>query len=121
MSLDVTTVPAEIEHTLIWTKLPLIHPGLVHPSISARIEQDGIWGFTGAVTPPPPPSDLSIYMGALRDEWGMSIDKLTISSEPTAEERRHIDHVGREVAAFVRRRWNESQWETAWFVNPPVR
>jgi hypothetical protein len=59
-------------------------------------------------------------MGALRDEWGMSVGQLIISSEPTAEERIQIDHAGSEVAEFVRRRWKESEWETAWFVNPPV-
>jgi hypothetical protein len=87
--------------------------------ITKRIEQDGIWGFTGSDTPPPPPSTLPEAMGAL-SEWGMTIDKLLISPTPSPEEAKHIVEVGKEVHDFVRRRWNEDVWETAWFVNPPV-
>jgi hypothetical protein len=97
----------------------VIHPSLVHPSIAARIHQDGIWGFTGSLTPPPPPSVLPQSLGAL-SEWGITMDKLIISPTPTEEEAKHIAHVSHEVHTYVKNRWKESEWETAWFVNPPV-
>ena len=31
-----------------------------------------------------------------------------------------VKKVGEEVDIFVRKRWREREWETAWFVNPPV-
>ena len=32
-----------------------------------------------------------------------------------------VEAAGAEVDKFVRDRWAEKEWETAWFVNPPVR
>ena len=36
------------------------------------------------------------------------------------EEEELVRKAGDEIATFVKRRWNEDEWETAWFVNPPV-
>ena len=58
-------------------------------------------------------------MGALA-EWGVTIEGLVRSAEPTAEERALLEGLAREVDAFVRGLWAEDGWETAWFVNPPV-
>ena len=126
------TVPTDVEHTLIWTRAPVFPPPhLVSPQIASslsdsllsrvtkRLEQDGICGFTGNTSPPPPPSLLPESLDALSD-WGMSMDKLVISPRGTEEEERAIKAAASEVQKFVRKRWNESEWETAWFVNPPV-
>ncbi|KAF7298758.1 hypothetical protein MIND_00823300 [Mycena indigotica] len=51
------SVPASVTHTLVWTKIPIFHPSLIDPSIQARIDQDGLWGFTGSSIPPPPLED----------------------------------------------------------------
>ncbi|KII91085.1 hypothetical protein PLICRDRAFT_39694 [Plicaturopsis crispa FD-325 SS-3] len=112
------SVPPEVEHTLIWTRLPIFHVSLVHPSISARVNQDGLWGFTGSSSPPPSPSVLPAYLGAL-EEWGVTMDKMIRSERATFEEAQLVQKAGQEVDAFVRKRWDESKWETAWFVNPP--
>ncbi|ESK95238.1 hypothetical protein Moror_3996 [Moniliophthora roreri MCA 2997] len=112
------SVPVDIEHTLIWTKVPIYHPGIVDPSIAARIAQDGIWGFTGLTSPPPSPSTLSSCLPAL-SEWGVTEDKMIVSPKGTPEEEVLVEKVGVEVNEFVKRRWNEDEWETAWFVNPP--
>lgn len=48
------------------------------------------------------------------------MDKLLCYSKPTEEEKEMMKMVGSEVDKFVRQRWVESEWETAWFVNPPV-
>jgi len=43
-----------------------------------------------------------------------------IKSElPTEEETILIERAGREVHRYVKNRWIEKEWETAWFVNPP--
>lgn len=125
-------VPLDVEHALIWTKLPILPPPtLVPPQISAtlseetlnkvtaRLQQDGIWGFTGSNEPPPSPSLLPQSLGAL-SEWGVTLDKLIISPRGSAEEEVAIRMVGNEVAKFIKNRWKEDEWETAWFVNPPV-
>ncbi|KAH0586401.1 hypothetical protein H2248_007637 [Termitomyces sp. 'cryptogamus'] len=111
------SVPPEIEHTLIWTCLPIYHEDLVAKSISARVEQDGLWGFTGSTSPPPSPSTLPSCLPALSD-WGITIDKLMRSIPPTEEEAELLRRAGEEIQEFIRNRWDESKWETAWFVNP---
>ncbi len=48
------------------------------------------------------------------------MDKLVRSQRGTDEEERQVREHGREIETFIKRRWIESEWETAWFVNPPV-
>ncbi|KAJ8469349.1 hypothetical protein ONZ51_g9052 [Trametes cubensis] len=98
------SVPPEVEHSLIWSRVPILPPDLPPPSestISARLHQDGLWGFTGNESPPPSPSTLPESLGrALREE-------------------REVRKYGEEIEKFVKRRWDPREWETAWFVNPP--
>ncbi|KAI8971181.1 hypothetical protein BD414DRAFT_470032 [Trametes punicea] len=115
------SVPPEVEHSLIWSRVPILPPDLPPPSesrISARLHQDGLWGFTGSESPPPSPSTLPESLGAL-SEWGITMDKLIRSPRGTDEEEREIRKYGEEIENFVRRRWDEHEWQTAWFVNPP--
>jgi hypothetical protein len=110
-------VPHDVEHALIWSKLPIQHDGLTHPSIAARLAQDGIWGFTGTNEPPPSPSTLHLALPALA-EWGVTEDKLIRSPPLTEEEQVHHERACAEVQKFVEYYWHG--WETCWFVNPPV-
>ncbi|KAJ3533542.1 hypothetical protein NMY22_g7293 [Coprinellus aureogranulatus] len=112
------SVPADVEHTLIWTKVPIYHPDLVDPKVKARIDQDGLWGFTGKASPPPSPSALPECLPALA-EWGITLDKMIVSEKGTEEEEALVKKAGEKVHEFVKTRWNEDIWETAWFVNPP--
>jgi hypothetical protein len=112
-------VPSEIEHTLIWTKVPIYHPDLIDDSIKPRIDQDGLWGFTGSDSPPPSPSLLPSYLPALA-QWGITKETMVVSAKPTKTEAIQIEQAGQEVHRYVRNRWPESDWETAWFVNPFV-
>lgn len=119
---DSLAVPPEVEHSLIWSRVPILPPDLPPPSeskLSARLHQDGLWGFTGSESPPPSPSTLPESLGALA-EWGITMDKLVRSPRGSDEEEREIRKYGEEIEKFVKRRWNEREWETAWFVNPPV-
>ena len=113
------SVPTKVEHTLVWTKMPIYHPDLVAETIKTRTDQDGLWGFTGNDLPPPSPSNLSSCISKLA-EWGVTMDKMTKSEPPTEEEKNLIQRAGREVHRYVENRWIEKEWETAWFVNPPV-
>ncbi|THV03044.1 hypothetical protein K435DRAFT_827275 [Dendrothele bispora CBS 962.96] len=112
------SVPAEVEHTLIWTKVPIYHSNISHPSISKRLEQDGLWGFTGSTSPPPSPSTLHLCLPALA-EWGITKDKMIVSPKASPGEEELVRKAGEHVREFVERRWTEDEWETAWFVNPP--
>jgi len=112
------SVPVEVEHALVWTRLPIIHPFIVDHTISARVNQDGLWGFTGQESDPPSPSLLPTCLPALAD-WGVTEDKLIKSHQPTVEEQRALDIASHEVQTYVKRTWIEKEWETAWFVNPP--
>jgi hypothetical protein len=58
-------------------------------------------------------------LGAL-SEWGITMDRVIRSERGTEEEEVAVSRAGEEVNLFVKRRWKESEWETAWFVNPPV-
>ena len=102
--------------------MPILPPDLPPPSeskISARLHQDGLWGFTGNESPPPSPSTLPESLGAL-SEWGITMEKLVRSPRGTDEEEREVRKYGEEIEKFVKRRWDPREWETAWFVNPPV-
>ncbi|KAJ6504602.1 hypothetical protein C8R47DRAFT_1102890 [Mycena vitilis] len=112
------SVPPEVEHTLVWTRIPIFHPELIPESVRARIELDGLWGFTGNDSPPPSPSTLPACLPALA-EWGVTLDKMIKSEKGTPEEDELVRRAGLPVHDFVRNRWVEEEWETAWFVNPP--
>lgn len=45
---------------------------------------------------------------------------MVVSPKGTDEEEELVRRAGAEVDRFVRKRWDEDVWETAWFVNPPV-
>ncbi|KAI0916952.1 hypothetical protein AcW2_007210 [Taiwanofungus camphoratus] len=111
------SVPPEIEHTLIWTRLPIL-PSELPSSIAPRLLQDGLWGFTGSFEPPPSPSTLPECLPAL-SEWDVTLDKLVRSPRGSEEDEALVKKMGEEVNQFVKGRWKESEWETAWFVNPP--
>jgi hypothetical protein len=112
-------VPEDVEHTLIWARLPIFHPAIIPEEIAARVEQDGLWGFTGSSSPPPSPSTLPSCLPALA-EWGITMASLVRSPQGTESEEVAIKRASHEIHQFVRSRWAESEWETAWFVNPPV-
>jgi hypothetical protein len=119
-STNLYQVPSDIEHTLIWTVVNILPPNIPE-AIRSRLHQDGLWGFTGysQSSPPPSPSLLPSYLPALSD-WGITEDRLIRSPKGTEEEERAVLEMGNEIQTFIKRRWNEREWETAWFVNPPV-
>ncbi len=100
--------------------LPILPPNLP-PLIKPRLLQDGLWGFTGypADSPPPSPSQLLACLPALSD-WGITEASLIRSTRGTEEEETAVREAGSEVHKFVIATWKEQEWETAWFVNPPV-
>ena len=112
-------VPLEIEHTVIWSRVPIFHPALIPSLIEARIQQDGLCGFTGSNTPAEHLPSLESCLPALA-EWGVTADSIRIP-RGSEEDEEMVRNAGKEVSAFVKRRWKEGKWETAWFVNPPVR
>ncbi|KAK0439890.1 hypothetical protein EV421DRAFT_1712963 [Armillaria borealis] len=111
------SVPSDVEHALIWTRIPIYHSDIIADSVSARIAQDGLWGFTGNESPPPSPSTLHLCLPAL-SEWGITREKMIVSTRCTEEEEALVKRAGENVNEFVKRRWVEAEWETAWFVNP---
>ena len=59
------------------------------------------------------------YLSALA-EWEITLENLIRSPKGSPEMEEMVSNAGREIDGFVRRRWVESDWEAAWFVNPPV-
>ena len=121
LTLDFISVPNDVEHTLVWTKMPIYHLDLIADSVKTRIYQDGLWGFTGSGSDdlPPRPSNLPFYVSKLA-RWGETMDTMVKSDPPTEKEAILIKKAGSEVQRYVKNRWVETEWETAWFVNPPV-
>jgi hypothetical protein len=117
--LPASIVPPNVEHSLIWTWLPILHSSIVPEQVVTRLERDGLCGFTGTTSPPPSSSTLPSCLPAL-SEWGITMEKLVRSPKGTQAEDEMVKRAGREIHEFVRNRWVEQEWETAWFVNPPV-
>ncbi|EJD52295.1 hypothetical protein AURDEDRAFT_111680 [Auricularia subglabra TFB-10046 SS5] len=103
------SVPPEIEHSLVWSRVPITDPALIPAHLRARIDVCGLWGFTGGAD-----ADLLADQSYLADGA-----RFTGTGDEAAEVRAAIAAAGAPVAAFVRARWPEDAWETAWFVNPP--
>ncbi|KAG9099076.1 hypothetical protein FRC06_005675 [Ceratobasidium sp. 370] len=87
------SVPPEIRHYVVWSRLPITHPGIVPAQIWDRIVQDGLWGFSGSSYKP-------------KGSGVASIDEL-------------VRQAGSEVRAYVEAKWPAEEYEVAWFVNPP--
>jgi hypothetical protein len=83
------------------------------------MDRDGMWGFTGASQYSSPPS-LTACLPALA-EWGVPLDFQVTHEKGTEEEEEMVRHACEGVHKFVKLKWPERFWETAWFVNPPVR
>lgn len=113
------SIPPSAQHFLVWSKLPILHPALVDERIAMRLDQDGLCGFTGTDAPDPTTADLQRALPAL-GAWGITMDSLVTSPDPTEDEARMMERAAEEVRFFVMRRWREEEWETTWFVNPPV-
>lgn len=69
-------------------------------------------------SPPPSPSSLPASLPVLA-EWGVPPDYTVNRVQGTPEEEKLVERTGAGVHEFVRNRWPEDEWETAWFVNPP--
>jgi len=76
--------------------VPIVYPTLVPAHVFPRVQQDGLWGFTGGEPDP---------------RWA--------HPEKMTEQDHIVQQAGRDVEDFVVARWPEDSWETAWFVNPP--
>ncbi|RPD58046.1 hypothetical protein L226DRAFT_490531 [Lentinus tigrinus ALCF2SS1-7] len=118
------SIPADVEHVVVWTKLPIIHPSLVDARITEIVGQIGLTGCTGLDSPPPSLADE--LPGALPALTAWKITAEDVKSMPNAErlspeERELMRRAGKEVDEFIRKRWREDEWETCWFVNPPRR
>ncbi|KAG2068514.1 hypothetical protein BDR04DRAFT_1232744 [Suillus decipiens] len=102
------SIPIEIEHTFIWLRLPIFHLDLVPAEIVARIQQDGLCGFTGNDELPSSPSTLPECLPALA-EWGIITDNLIRSPSDSPEIEEMVRNGGREIDGFVKRRWVGSE------------
>jgi len=84
------SVPSGVSHYVVWTRLSLVHPDLVPSEVWDRVNNNGLWDFVGSEMTPK-------YNG------------------PDAP---LLKVAGWEMDTFVRNIWPESDWESAWFMNP---
>lgn len=87
------TVPEGVSHYVVWSRLPLVHTDIIPPEVWDRVQFDGLWGFVGSET-------------RLKNDG------------PDAP---LLKAAAKEIDTFIRNLWVESEWESAWFMNPPVR
>ena len=97
------TVPLDVKHFVFWTRVPIIHPAIVSPKIWKKVEIDGLWGFTGGA----PESVANISQEVSGAEESDDVEAL-------------IKQARFQTNEYVKANWREDEWETAWFVNPPV-
>ncbi|WVQ80115.1 hypothetical protein IAT38_002216 [Cryptococcus sp. DSM 104549] len=136
-------IPYGVRHYCVWSRIPIAHPELVgyDPAAWAKIEQEGLGGFTG-ITPLPPsltakppvpsPPGASPLEGSLTPAGRGKIETGVSKEEWYARDVKHagtemrkwagVEYEcagGKEVGRMVRGLWDERGWECLWFVNPP--
>ncbi|KAF8340554.1 uncharacterized protein EI90DRAFT_2966425 [Cantharellus anzutake] len=84
------SVPLDVTHFIIWSRVPFVHEMVTPYRIKDRVARDGLWGFTGGITQPKA-SDKDAHL---------------------------IRQASIEIQMFVEQVWPEDEWETAWFMNP---
>jgi hypothetical protein len=94
--ITVEPVPHDVEHWIIWSRVPIVSPS------NDRIDKLGLWGFNGTL---PERSQKPILPERI---------------PPTQHEAEVMEGACQEIDKCVRARWPESRWESAWFMNPPV-
>ena len=109
IAFPISGVPPEISHYLIWTRLPVVHPALIHPSIESQVERHGLWGFTGIDRP-----------NSAEDDTAQNAAYDDVAPGRSSTAREHILAATAHIYQFVLAHWPEDEWEVAWFVNPPV-
>ncbi|KAF9519616.1 hypothetical protein BS47DRAFT_1312208 [Hydnum rufescens UP504] len=85
------SVPHDVSHFLVWSRLPFVHPDIIPEAIWDRVAQGGLSGFTGSETTP--------------KNIGGNNDLVRIATS--------------EIENFISASWNPTEYETAWFLNPP--
>ncbi|KAH7104518.1 hypothetical protein BKA62DRAFT_463898 [Auriculariales sp. MPI-PUGE-AT-0066] len=102
-------IPHEVQHTLVWTRLPILNPNKVQESMRGTIVECGMWGFAGGAEAELPARGEDTERGSTFIGTG----------EQAKAVRAAVAVAGADVQAFVQKHWPEDAWEVAWFVNPP--
>ncbi|KAJ9095195.1 hypothetical protein QFC19_007650 [Naganishia cerealis] len=102
--------PHDVEHIVVWSKLPVFHPALVgNDEVKwAKVQQEGFAGFTGHPERQGPP----VVPAA---------DGKTFSSLQECGPWGWCTKGGKEVGKMVTTLWPLEEYECAWFVNPPLQ
>ncbi|KAN0060553.1 hypothetical protein ACQY0O_007014 [Thecaphora frezii] len=131
-------VPDGVQHWVVWSKLPILHAELfADPScpfapseakaIYTCILHDGVRGFTGLEAGEAPGVYGNLEDGSTSLGLRCSTESPLGSGRPrggaqgvTLQQSREGQRwAAKEITGFVRRRWPEEAWETAFFCNPP--
>ncbi|CAG7846092.1 SubName: Full=Related to prenylcysteine oxidase {ECO:0000313/EMBL:CCA66843.1} [Serendipita indica DSM 11827] len=97
------SVPLDVSHFVIWSRVPAISPANIPISIQDIVKHEGLWGFTGNSNQeaPIPPEGVE-------------------PRQPLSEmQATHLLEACSEFDKYVKINWPEDNWECAWFVNPP--
>ncbi|SCV74669.1 BQ2448_7698 [Microbotryum intermedium] len=97
------SVPKDVVHYVVWVPTPLFHADLCRPVITS----------TESSAPPPEShgSESDLWEQVKRNGLGGRTGAGGDTKDDVGPER--------EMSAFVKDRWNEDEYETLWFANPP--
>ncbi|EPQ30314.1 uncharacterized protein PFL1_02429 [Pseudozyma flocculosa PF-1] len=132
-------VPDDVEHWVVWSKLPILHaslfsdpatpfPAATIPSVYSCVLNDGVRGCTGTSTELGAPR---VYGNLTKRSTSLHLRNSAEAAVGTGEPSGGPDGVtldqsaegqrwaSREISRFVRRMWAEERYETVFFCNPP--
>ncbi|KAM0789712.1 hypothetical protein ACM66B_006570 [Microbotryomycetes sp. NB124-2] len=133
-------VPSEVQHHVVWVQKALFNPALCRPERDTdeperhRVQQQQHEVIQSAqdkcdslMTPPGTPTkergeEVDFDLDEQdRDSWPFVLQYGLAGETGFSDEQTMArDGPGREIDAFVRRTWPESDFETLWFANPPT-
>src|ERR1700722_5061941 len=93
-------VPLDVEHSLIWTALPVLHPANLTPAMYHSLRLSGLSGSTGCA-----PLSSAGILSKLDPMYGNVPDGLS-----SKQREEIVERLRTEVSKFIMKRWKEEDW-----------
>ncbi|PWN52770.1 hypothetical protein IE53DRAFT_311455 [Violaceomyces palustris] len=104
------SVPREVEHFVVWSKLPILHPDLIPERFLSGVEKDEVWEYMRG-------KGLSGTIKRVDNDECKS--KIHVCTPQQGDLTAAIKEASKEIVDFSIKYWDLNRCEIAFFANPP--